>query len=346
MSILLGIFMYRRINGKKIPNYLAIALIFALLGRSYYLLFLVSPSLLSPYQIDYVSSFFLIFICYFVYLHFEMLSHKKDFFWRNTIILILGVACLTLILVGFLNLYENLVAVYILRIIFVVFCLAYPLVVSYRTHLLTKERATLFELLSLVIVQISGILFLIYYSLTLVINSPIIVLLTDITSILIIVGIFLLLINYIIHSDFLYRLPFPIHYFVLINNAGIQVYTRHVSTMNIPKFDPNKELIMSGVLKAISVLTKETLGTHTKLLSIDVEAYQIFFSETPQDKGILAMISSGSNKYLQKSLTSFTNSIPDNLFEEINTIDYRIGFFDDKLDELLTQAFPYVVIIK
>jgi hypothetical protein len=211
-----------------------------------------------------------------------------------------------------------------------------------------REKATLFEVFAVILVESSNIMFLISEVLyfTNSIQYDLATILSSISDFLMLLGILFLLSNYLIHSDFLYRLPFPVHYIIIINRAGIQVYRRHLTTINIPQLNLDKEELMSGALNAISSLIQESLGTNTKLKFIDAEGYQIYFSEFPRASGILAIFTSGSSIYLKKSLQNFAKSIPDHLIEELNKIGLIIGVFDDRLDKLLTQAFPYLVILK
>jgi hypothetical protein len=248
--------------------------------------------------------------------------------------------------------YQNweIIGPYVLSLItiFTILCFLFPLQVSIKIYHLMKERATLIELIAIIIVESSNIMFMVseflYYSQTIQFNVE--SNLTAISDLVMFFGILLLLANYLIHNDFLYRLPFPVHYIIITNRAGIQVYNRHLTTINIPSFALEKEELMSGAIRAISSLMQESLGMNTNLKFIDAEAFQIYFSNIPNENGILAIFTSGYSIYLQKSMENFAKSIPDDIVEKLNRIDHRIGLFDDKLDNLLTQAFPYLVILK
>ncbi len=61
------------------------------------------------------------------------------------------------------------------------------------------------------------------------------------------IGLFLLLANFIVNFDYIFRLPFPIQNIILYNNAGLTVYTREVLTPEL-KYDEN---LVSGALTAI-----------------------------------------------------------------------------------------------
>lgn len=263
-----------------------------------------------------------------------------------------AIICLTIIVLYFFNLYQywDTIGQYVffLILIFEILCFLFPFQVSIRIYYLMKEKATLLELITVIMVESSNIMYLVSEILFFfqIIQYNLMIILSNTSDFLMLVGILFLLSNYLIHKDFLYRLPFPIHYIIITNLAGIQVYNRHIATINIPSLALDKEELMSGAINAISSLMQESLGTTTKLKFIDVEAFQIYFSDIPKESGILAIFTSGYSIYLQKSLDNFAKSIPNDIVEKMNRIGYRIGEFDDKLDKLLTQAFPYLVILK
>lgn len=211
-----------------------------------------------------------------------------------------------------------------------------------------RERATLIEFLVLILIESSNIMYLISELLYIIkiIQFNLAIILLNISDFILLLGVLFLLSNYLIHRDFLYRLPFPVHYLIIINKAGIQVYKRHIATISIPRFDPEKEGLMSGALRAISILMQESLGANTKLKFIDAAAYQIYFSEISKEKGIIAIFTSGSSIYLKKSLNNFAKSLPMDLIEKLNKDGLFVGAFDDELDKLLIQTFPYLVILK
>ena len=98
---------------------------------------------------------------------------------------------------------------------------------------------------------------------------------------------------------------------------------------------------MGGALTAITEMIKETLGTKTILNYIDAGNYEIFFSEIPHNEGIIVIISSGSTRYLQKSLKQFSKVIAENFLTEIK-LDGGIEEDTKKeIDSLLLKTFPY-----
>ena len=353
LILLLCVFLFHKIKGRLIPYYLVTALIFAIFSTFAYLIALEGLET-TPSQLDVglLYSFFLILVFFFIYLHYESLSRNKYTYWRIFFMFGFAIICLTSLVLYFFDLYKNWDVIgqyfYFLIIIFTILCFLFPLHVSIKIYYLMRERATLFEIFAVIIVESSNIMFLISEILffTNIIQYDLATILSSISDLLILLGILFLLSNYLIHTDFLYRLPFPVHYFIIINGAGIQVYNRHIATINIPRFGLEKEQLMSGALRAISSLMQETLGTNTKLRFIDAEAYQIYFSEIPKENGNLAIFTSGSSIYLKKSLNNFAKSLPDDLVEELNDIDFFVGAFDDRLDELLTKTFPYLVILR
>ena len=149
-----------------------------------------------------------------------------------------------------------------------------------------------------------------------------------------------------IHKDYFYRLPFPIHQIMVINKGGILAYIRGVSPSFYKDFSEAKELIMSGFIKALSSMVTEVLGTKSHLKYIDTGGYQIFFSQLLENSGIITIITSGGSYFLQKSLDRFANSISTDLLNEIHKPDVYSDDIQIQIDVLVAQAFPYLKIIK
>ena len=203
-----------------------------------------------------------------------------------------------------------------------------------NAHRLMKERATQLELIAIGIISLS---FIFYFF-----SGQIFTLLRDYVSI---AGQTLLVINYMINKDYIFRLTFPVHDIYLINRAGILVYHRHVSTRNIPDLDPSKQAAISGAIKAISIIVKETLGSGANLKFFDAEEYKMYFSELKEKSGIVIVITSGNNYYLQKSITIFSNSFSDALIQGINQSLTNKGELSKILDDHLREAFPYLILL-
>lgn len=91
-------------------------------------------------------------------------------------------------------------------------------------------------------------------------------------------------------------------------------------------------------------MIQEILGKKVRLRSIDVVEYKIFFSTIPGDKGTLAIIASGGNYFLQKSLENFVQAIPADVQEEINTKGVELKKYRGFFDKTLLQTFPYLSI--
>ena len=119
----------------------------------------------------------------------------------------------------------------------------------------------------------------------------------------------------------------------------------------IHRFDVHLELnhtehmLISGMMSAVKELVKKILGEKSHLQFIDAGSYQILFCEIPKIEGVAALISSGHNKLLRRSLRRFTLSMNDEILNEISKYSTTKKSLIDEINKLLLKAFPYLEII-
>ncbi|MFX1275988.1 MAG: hypothetical protein ACFFBP_17350 [Promethearchaeota archaeon] len=287
-------------------------------------------------QITYIT---FIYATYFIYLHYQAISEKKTSRTINIFlfsILQLNTAVSFLLFEEVINkLPEIYITWFSTIIIFTLICSFFILKSCYKTHRLMKENATMLELIAVITVMVS---FLFYFSNDLIFSI--------LRYYIWIIGQSLLVINYIIHKEYIFRLSFPVHDIYIINRSGLLVYHRHVSTRNIPALDESKKIVISGAIKAISVIVSEILGSSAKLKLFDVDEYKMYFSELKGRDGIIIVITSGNNYYLQKSIKNFSKMISDDIIQRLNQPIFNNNLIFKKLDGKLQKAFPYLVLIK
>lgn len=297
---------------------------------------------------DNIGLIFLVFSFFAVFLHYEALSSLKPDLRRYTIIIVFGVAALTTILIEFIISSAELSKINLLKFfigdIFGLLCFTYPLVVSVKINKRIKERAAQIELFSIIVIQLSNILYFLkdlafIFNLTL---DPLSLEIFNSADVILLIGIILLISNYIIHSNYIYLLPFPIHEFFIINKSGIVSYHRHISNINLTYFQSTDRLLISGVIKAISSLIPQILDTSAQLRYIDAKSYKIHLSHIAKENVIIAIVASRINYYLKKSLNHFKNSITKETLNKIqNTIIIDRDLYK-QLDKILLRTFPYL----
>ncbi len=287
---------------------------------------------------------------YFVYLHYEALSNiAPPFYRKGTMISILTITASILILAVRQNepvqdLESFMFLTYALTGLLAV---SFALFVTYKSYKLMRDKTTSFELLALVILLFA---FILQFNSALIrvaglaseANNSALVASDRIAEILALVGVLILMITYLYYKDYVYRLPVPVHDFLIYSSSGLLVYSR---TVKIPGINLvlEKQLI-SGMFTAIASLIKETLGTDSILLKIDVNNYQIFFSEMPNKQGTLAVIAAKGTFFLKHSIDRFISSISDELNQQINEPIVDTVELAKELDLLLHQSFPYLVV--
>ncbi len=204
-----------------------------------------------------------------------------------------------------------------------------------RIHQQAKARATRIELIALIILFAYRAIFLLRG----IIAAEQFIPISTIALGLSIIGLLLLISNYVFNPDYIYLLPFPIHTIMIYNKSGVLCYTRQFK--NDPMTVDNAGILMSGAFTAISSLIQETLGLQAKIRHINAVQYQIFFNRLPRDAGHLVVISYGETAFFHKSLQRFARKIDASLLEEIKEISDMTSL-EPKIDVLIRQAFPYL----
>jgi len=303
-------------------------------------------------NLEYISDIFLILGFYSLYLHYESLSSTRPSFWRHLIVYGLTISCITILLLSIVAFYPDKnsaeILIHITSSIFGVASLLYPLHITLQTHRLTNKRATHIELISIFLFLISCVIYvgegliILFENVSL---NPIIDFSEDISNLLFIIALVLLMINYLIHSDYLYQLPFPIHQIMIINKGGILIYNRKVSMVKIPNLNIEREIIMGGFISAIFSVVKEALGSFSQIKYIDTGKYKIYFSQIPGNNGIVSLIASGGNLIIQKSLDRFTKSIDLDIINKISTSGEINEDMVHRIDNFLIKEFSFLTIL-
>lgn len=332
LFLLFIVFVFKGHQRRRKAPYISLAILFGLIGNSLASIPLKSNITLFLGVLLVSISFF------FIFLHYEMISREKANILVCGFLIGLNITIFSLIIIYLiynLNSYSIYYTIKFLCSLCGITAMIRSIVIIYRVHHLAKIIATKLELYA--------VTFLFTYRFVFLIRDVFVIfedLLTYIGLIPLIIGILILLLNYIIHPDYIYLLPFPIHSFMLYNESGLLMYSKRV---HIEAFKENFQgILITGVFTAISALIQETLGTGAKLKQINAEQYQIYFINLPRKKGTLAIISLGSTHFFKKSLNRFAQAIPETLLEKMNTIGINTKKIEPEIDLILNNSFPYV----
>ncbi|TXT66446.1 MAG: membrane protein of unknown function [Promethearchaeota archaeon] len=221
-------------------------------------------------------------------------------------------------------------------IIFSVFLLAFITVM--KELKVIKIRAILIESVGLMCLIIYGLLYLIrdifFYETAYEI-------LTSIALIFSLIGLLLIISNFILHPDYLYLIPFPIFNFMIFNEGGTSCYFRKVKALDEIQPKKNIEHLMAGALSAVSTMFKEVLGAGASIEYIDAGDFKILVTSLAEKKGIFVVISGGETALFKKSIIRFTRTWPYELLKEINEM-FDLNELRPKIDKLVKISFPYV----
>ncbi len=225
----------------------------------------------------------------------------------------------------------------------------YSLKTTINTYSIIKERATVIEIFTLSLILISLIFFIVGFTFSLstfnmlgIISTGLI----ELSTLFSLFSLIILIVNYVIHGEYFFHLPFPIYQIIIVDNQGLLIYNTSVSIINIPELDDTNKLLLSGYIEIITKIVKKILGSSTELKRIDTGLYQIYFSQIPDDNGVVMIIASGNSYYLQKSLNLFAKTISHYLSERSWGQTSLTKEFLEKIEELLLDSFPYLIIKK
>ncbi len=155
-----------------------------------------------------------------------------------------------------------------------------------------------------------------------------------------IIGVLIVLFNYLVHADYIHLLPFPIHSFMVYSQNGLLRYARKVEQSRAAMGE--QDHLISGAFTAISALIKQTLGGQAKIEYIDAHNYQIYFTEIPQEGGTLVVIAYGDTALFSQSLKRCVDSLPDSLLDSIKSMGGDVTEMESLLDAHIQRSFPYV----
>ncbi len=219
--------------------------------------------------------------------------------------------------------------------IMILIVFARALVIIRRINKQAKIKATRIEMVALVILFVYRLFFL-FRS---VVSPEMFMSLSTIALGLSIVGLLLFIGNYIVNSDYMYLLPFPLHSLMIYNKTGLLCYIRKFQAVS-PEME-SKDVLMSGAFTAISALIQETLGGQARIQHINAQQYQIYFHRFPEDAGNLVVTSYGETAFFFKSLARFAKMISAPLLTDLNALT-DMAILEPKLDTLVKRAFPYI----
>lgn len=207
-----------------------------------------------------------------------------------------------------------------------------------KAQKIMKMRATIIELIGLVFLVVYGALYVIrdlfFYA-----NYD---LLTSIALIFSLIGLLLIVYNFLVHPDYLYLLPFPIFKFMIFNENGISCYVRSIEkTKDGIDTRGDMDQLMAGAFTAISNMFKEVLGAGTNIRYIDADKFIIFVTPLPQKRGVLVVISPAETALFKDSIKRFTRTLSPSLLEKINGV-VEINELRPEIDALIRTSFPYV----
>ena len=340
LSLITVVFIYQTRRKHRKVFFLSFGLIIPIVAQSFYILINTSSIihinlLVGKYIRDYLFGIFY----FLIFIHFHNLYKENETMYVVNIVfgiiavftsfLFLTVVTNESVLLAITGRFSNIIGLA---------CFSYISYVCFIVARMLREREAIVEFSSYFIVFIAHIIYVLGNNLFLNFIDY-----ETIADALGIIGIFMLLLNYLSNLDYLYRLPFPIHQIIAYNNSGLCIYSRSVFTRGIQAIAV-EEMLFSGLISAISNGIKESLGTTTELRYIDATNKHILLE---MFKGItIVVVSDNKSKLLVESIKTVNNLIPDDLRNKINGSLINVNKISDKFDSYVNIAFPYITINK
>ncbi len=338
LVIMFAVFIYKGINRKFFAPFLTTALILALIGNI--IAFIENDMKVNLYGIFLISIGF-----FFLYLHFEaLISIRPKAF---TYIILLGLNSMLFIITlikSFDLLSDDLSFLICSKIMSLGAVIAFSriLIIAIKVNQNAKLKETKLEFIAMLLFLIYAILYFIrnFFIQDVMLYS----LFSQVSIIFSTLGSIFMVLNYILHPNYIYYLPFPIHSVILYNKNGVISYSRNLDSVGLLQKFP--EIVLSGTFSAISILIKETLGSGAKIQKINADQYQIYFINFPKENMTLAVIALGNTYFFQKSLKKFSKLIPHETLKSMNEPGVNLLDIRPEIDKYLLKAFPYIRIKK
>lgn len=209
------------------------------------------------------------------------------------------------------------------------------LIIMNKVHKRVQIKATLQELIAIWFLMGYRVIYFVWYFVV----PDIKWIVETIALLLSVIGLLILISNYISYPDYLYLLPFPIHSLMLYNQSGISYYSYQNTAQT--SMDEDKFQLVTGAFTAISSLIQETLGKNAHLERIQAENFQIFFERLPKDSGTFVVIANGETAFFKKALKRFINALSPEVLININNQIQDLDPIHSEIDSNAKQFFPY-----
>ncbi len=333
-----AVYIYKGIIRKIFAPFLTTALILALIGNI--VTFVENDMKVNLFGIFLISIGF-----FFMFLHFEALISLRPNWSLFTILLSLNSMLLIITLIKSFDFLSDDLSFSICRkILSMVTVIAFSRIIfiAIRVNQNAKIKETKIEVIAMLLFLIYAIIYFIrnFFIQDIMIYS----LFSQISIIFSTLGSILMVLNYVLHPNYIYYLPFPIHSIILYNKDGIISYSRNLDSVGLLQKFP--EIVLSGTFSAISILIKETLGSGAQVQKINADKYQIYFFNILEKNMTLAVIALGNTYFFQKSLRKFSKLIPHETIKILNEPGVNLLDLRPEIDNYLLKAFPYIRIKK
>ena len=222
-----------------------------------------------------------------------------------------------------------------------------------ETHRLMKEKSTFFEFVAINAILAGNLVFVtedILVTAQVIPGIPQIIkefptyFLFLLGNLIIVLSLLVLIGNYILHPEYLFRIPTPIHSVLIYNQHGILAYHRNVKTPLTPVHHLRAELF-SAILSSIKSVFDQMIGADLEVTSIVAQRYRIILQSLPDESGTVVLISSGESLLLFNSLRRFINLLDDDMIKSLKKEYIKPQEITTRLDPVVMKAFPYLTFI-
>lgn len=306
-------------------------------------------------KVQIIALQFIVFFFYFMFKHFDAIISKEKLYLFGYMAfggLVFASTINTLLFFDLIVFYRDKriisqIATFSLGFL----SLSYCVMVSYKTNKFVKEPSTKIEMISMIFFLIGSIIWLLNGIYSLLFSTALNYSLTVvdiIANLFFLAGSVIFTTNYLIHRNYLYRIPIPIYKIMVIKNSGIPVYSRNFKsiTHKSVQSEIGSDLILSGFLSTIPSILNSFFGKNANIGHINASEYDLFFCQIPDSKISIIFITSGMSVYLKKSIENLSMDFNPQMVEEMELDINNLYQFEGIIDLLIQSHFPFLNLYK
>lgn len=204
----------------------------------------------------------------------------------------------------------------------------------FRSYKLTKERLSILFIFVMLITAF-GIGLIIYGNLLYRFNISTI-LINNLLNIMNLIALLLFTLNYLLHLDYVYRLPHDYYFLLISYHSGIPIYSTKIQSRKEVDVDEN---LVAGFLSAIRSLFGTSLNTSPEIQQIASKDAVVFMEAN--ENIVITIIGEKATKKLSQATNRLLSLIQHHFQKELTDQISEMSQYEQKISEFIPQCFPF-----